>query len=937
MKIKIRLISSIFIVSICCVFLSTSLSARSLTIEEEKVLVDTVTRALGDKECQDLSRDLMLKISRKDARFSDDQIFSIVMAAPKGAINIYVLNALIKRFPRISQQLYDVAVGSEKADLVTFNSFITAAGKAGNFAAAQAAFEEAKRQRLANVVTYASFITAAGNADNFAAAQAAFEEAKRQRLVNVFIYNSFIIAAGKAGNFAAAQAAFEEAERERLANVVTYTIFITAAGNADNFAAAQATFEEAKRSRRLVDEFTYSSFITAASNTDNFAAAQAAFEEAKSEGLANVITYNSFIIAAGKADNFAVAQKAFEGAKSKKFANVVTYFSFITAAGNAGNFVAAQAAFEEAKKSRRLVDVVTYNSFITAAGKAGDFAAAQAAFEEAKSEGLANVVTYNSFITVAGNAGNFAAAQAAFEEAKSKGFANAVTYASFVTAAGNADNFATAQAAFEEAKKSRKLVDVFTYSSFIAAAGNADKFAIAQKAFEEAKSEGLANVVTYNNFITAAGNAGNFVAAQAAFEEAKSIVLANLITYGVFINVLIQIGNVQEALRIFQERYQSVPHDFHGHSFGETYIASFLIIEEAIKKGENEIVVIIGRGNHGNKNVVKKAIQLLVKKYGEGVLRLETTDNPGRVIIRIVEPHKYTRDIAMTIDPTRDSISVLQPNFDVVTPIRSIPNAEPAAKNFSFRSIDPSDQPQAKKQKTDSDFLSETDRWYTDARIFNLLENLLGPTGNDTRNIVIIAPAAAILEHEDLMRDAINNAVGNARTGMIVVMPIHIHGNHWVGAVFRQQADNRTIQVIYIDPRGVPIEREPNVTNFIPILQRLLAPEERLHFVDLHLPQQPEGNGEDCGPFTVDNLERIARYAAENPSGLDDLGYAQILQRTRLEQPGNGNANHIRLRHEYRLSITAAILPTQSYQITTTMVGTLIAYLYSTFTPWHSK
>jgi pentatricopeptide repeat protein len=364
--------------------------------------------------------------------------------------NAFILNQCISELSRFHRypdaiQFYQLAIQSNQADNVTFNSVIYASGKNGPFTAAQAAFDEAKKLRIADVVTFNSFIDAAGKNGQFTAAQAAFDEAKNLRIANVKTFTSFIDAAGKNGHFAAAQAAFYEAKNLRIANVVTFNSFIHAAGKNGHFAAAQAAFYEAKN-LRIANVMTFTSFIDAAGKNGHFAAAQAAFDEAKNLRIANVMTFTSFIDAAGKNGQFAAAQAAFDEAKNLRIADVVTFTSFIDAAGKNGQFTAAQAAFDEAKNLR---DVVTFTSFIDAAGKNGHFAAAQAAFDEAKNLRIANVVTFNSFIDAAGRNGALDTALKVFHEMKSK---DPITYHSMLTAFVFANELSTAEKFYQQNK-----------------------------------------------------------------------------------------------------------------------------------------------------------------------------------------------------------------------------------------------------------------------------------------------------------------------------------------------------------------------------------------------------------------------------------------------------------------------------------------------------
>ena len=233
---------------------------------------------------------------------------------------------------------------------------------------------------------------------------------------------------------------------------------------------------------------------------------------------------------------------------------------------------------------------------------------------------------------------------------------------------GNTGYFTEAKAAYKAAREAG-LADAFTYNAFITAAGNTGYFTEAKDAYNAARKAGLADVVTYASFITVAGNTGNFNAAQAAYDVAVDAKLADAVTYGNFINVLMQMGNVEAALKMFQEHYQTVPNNFHGIGFGEAYIASFLLIEQAIKNKQDKITINVGKGSH-NRNgvhVVKKALLLLIKKYDKDTLVFEEECiNSRSVTIRIINPKKYSRAIALKFDPKIDSIPILQPNFDAL-------------------------------------------------------------------------------------------------------------------------------------------------------------------------------------------------------------------------------------------------------------------------------
>ena len=104
--------------------------------------------------------------------------------------------------------------------------------------------------------------------------------------------------------------------------------------------------------------------------------------------------------------------------------------------------------------------------------------------------------------------------------------------------------------------------------------------------------------------------------------------------------------------------------------------------------------------------------------------------------------------------------------------------------------------------------------------------------------------------------------------GRVAVMLIHVGGNHWVGLIMRLKGDGR-VQIIFNDPMGYSLlSRQGPVATFIQTIFNEVStiafcyphvfnchPE----FIDLNLMQQR--NGDDCGPLTVDNLVRLARYA----------------------------------------------------------------------------
>jgi hypothetical protein len=157
-----------------------------------------------------------------------------------------------------------------------------------------------------------------------------------------------------------------------------------------------------------------------------------------------------------------------------------------------------------------------------------------------------------------------------------------------------------------------------------------------------------------------------------------------------------------------------------------------------------------------------------------------------------------------------------------------------------------------------SRFLTNLELLYTDDYIQHILEHELG---QDDR-FVIIPPAVTMFTQieRDLLIEGITNAIQNARAGRVVVMPMNLHGVHWVGAVIRLDGNNN-IRIIYNDPLGTPMGSDLRRAINSAAESIGIAIEDG-NIVDLHLQQQQ--NNIDCGPFTVDNLVNIARRSDGN-------------------------------------------------------------------------
>ena len=84
------------------------------------------------------------------------EILNIITKARSNSVNTIVLNQLIKKCDfNIAHRLYSLAIQYNVGSVVTYNSFITAAGNCGQFQAAKTAYDACPQK---NVVTYNSFI-----------------------------------------------------------------------------------------------------------------------------------------------------------------------------------------------------------------------------------------------------------------------------------------------------------------------------------------------------------------------------------------------------------------------------------------------------------------------------------------------------------------------------------------------------------------------------------------------------------------------------------------------------------------------------------------------------------------------------------------------------------------------------------------------------------
>ncbi len=174
----------------------------------------------------------------------------------------------------------------------------------------------------------------------------------------------------------------------------------------------------------------------------------------------------------------------------------------------------------------------------------------------------------------------------------------------------------------------------------------------------------------------------------------------------------------------------------------------------------------------------------------------------------------------------------------------------------------------------------EQESWYTEDNINRLLRSRL------LEDRYVVMPQTQF-EHRDNLIDNIRYAVGQVVIERTAVLPINLRNNHWVGLVIRRLGTG-VIQVIYVDPLGNDFVHEPNARRFIDELNHVVNELTGQNADILVLRVQQQANCYDCGPFTVDNLVRLAQTDLNNIEELEAILY----------RPVTGNAIALREEHE---------------------------------------
>ncbi len=169
--------------------------------------------------------------------------------------------------------------------------------------------------------------------------------------------------------------------------------------------------------------------------------------------------------------------------------------------------------------------------------------------------------------------------------------------------------------------------------------------------------------------------------------------------------------------------------------------------------------------------------------------------------------------------------------------------------------------------------IANTDNWYTDVQITDLLEHLL----NQSEQEQFIMPLEA--HHRDF-RTILSNCLARAMTNLqdessanqelVIYVPIRINSNHWVGVMICTYDDAYFNPVIhYIDPKAGSL---PGV---ISDALMNIFPELCLSNIIVNtIAYQAANDGENCGPWLVRIFEHYhnhGRFPEENEYAVNSI------------------------------------------------------------------
>lgn len=162
--------------------------------------------------------------------------------------------------------------------------------------------------------------------------------------------------------------------------------------------------------------------------------------------------------------------------------------------------------------------------------------------------------------------------------------------------------------------------------------------------------------------------------------------------------------------------------------------------------------------------------------------------------------------------------------------------------------------------------------WYSDKKIDNVLSHALSGKKD------VVALKAIPLEGSDYFADALKEAARLAtKKGKTVLMPINIHGDHWVGGMMKMEDEK--LKFFHNDSLGNAMD---------PTMKEKIE-RAGIEIIDLKARQQNDNH--NCGPLTIHNLLEMSK--AES---LDDeeelkrklLESAQVLNLQKLRKYHSG-------------------------------------------------
>lgn len=175
-----------------------------------------------------------------------------------------------------------------------------------------------------------------------------------------------------------------------------------------------------------------------------------------------------------------------------------------------------------------------------------------------------------------------------------------------------------------------------------------------------------------------------------------------------------------------------------------------------------------------------------------------------------------------------------------------------------------SEQDQVNNIKQNHLIMQDINPWYSVDKLDKLLHLKLY-----NKKQISIAPSIEF-ERKELLVENISVAAKEVMdSNKIAVMPIHLHNNHWTALVIKKQADG-SLQILYNDPKGNSLMSEKNSGALLKAISKVNA---EFTLVDIRLKQQD--NDDDCGPYTIENLVKLAK---EDTSHLHKDQLQKLLQ-----------------------------------------------------------